>query len=72
MPRWYVPVTVVGLSGIGLLMFSNRGRAVMRRLFEDINRAPNALLSWNEAAQRELDRIQTALNRVAETLQAAR
>jgi hypothetical protein len=29
------------------------------------------LLAWNEAAQRELDRIQAALNRVADSLEAA-
>ena len=28
-------------------------------------------LLWNEAAQRELDRIQIALNRVAESLESA-
>jgi hypothetical protein len=30
--------------------------------------AQSRLAEWNETAQRELDRIQTALNRVAESL----
>jgi hypothetical protein len=37
-----------------------------------MHRAPGALLEWNEAAQRELDRIQTALNRVAQSLEIVR
>jgi hypothetical protein len=71
MRKWYVPVTVIGLSGLGLLVLSNRGRQAVRWLFENVHRAPDALLEWNEAAQRELDRIQTALNRVARSLDAA-
>jgi hypothetical protein len=35
-------------------------------LSENLQRA----VEWNEAAQRELDRIQIALNRVAESLEA--
>lgn len=72
MRKWYVPMTVVGLSGLGLFFFTERGRKTVRWVFENVHRAPDTLLDWNEAAQRELDRIQTALNRVAETLQAAR
>jgi hypothetical protein len=72
MRKWYVPVTVIGLSGLGLLVLSNRGRHAVRWLFDNMHRAPNALLEWNETAQRELDRIQTALNRVAQSLEAVR
>ena len=68
--KWYVPVAVVGLSGLGLLFLTARGRTALRWLFENLHRAPDALLGWNEAAQRELDHIQSALNRVASTLQA--
>lgn len=70
MRKWYVPVTVIGLSGLGLLVMSNRGRNAVRWLFENMHRAPGRLLEWNETAQRELDHIQTALNRVAQSLEA--
>ena len=66
-----MPVTVVGLSGLGLFFLTARGRAALRWMLEHLHQAPEALLEWNEAAQRELDRIQTALNRVAATLEAA-
>ncbi len=71
MRKWYVPVTVLGLTGLGVLVLTERGRAALRWAFENLHRAPDALLEWNEAAQRELDRIQTALNRVASSLEPA-
>jgi hypothetical protein len=68
MRKWYVPLTVVGISGLGVFFLTERGRKAARWAFENMHRAPEALLEWNEAAQRELDRIQTALNRVSESL----
>jgi hypothetical protein len=72
MRKWYVPVTVVGLGGLGVLFLTERGRSRLRWAVSNLHRAPGRLLEWNESAQRELDRIQTALNRVAHTLEAAR
>jgi len=72
MRKWYVPLTLMGLGGLGVLCLTERGRRTLRRIFEGLHRAPESFLEWNEAAQRELDRIQTALNRVAESLQAVR
>lgn len=72
MRRWYVPVTVLGLGGLGVLFLTERGRAKLRWALENLHRAPGRLLEWNETAQRELDHIQAALNRVANTLESAR
>jgi hypothetical protein len=66
MRRWYVPLAMLGVGGLGLLFLTDRGRKALRWLADNIHRA----VEWNEAAQRELDRIQVALNRVAESLQA--
>jgi hypothetical protein len=68
MRKWYVPLTVIGISGVGMFFLTERGRKAARWAFENMNRAPDALLQWNETAQRELDRVQSALNRVAESL----
>jgi hypothetical protein len=70
MRKIYVPLTLLGLGGLGWLLLTERGREVLRWISENVQRGPDRLLEWNEAAQRELDRIQTALNRVAESLQA--
>ena len=65
MRKWYVPLAVLGLAGLGALLLTDRGRQTLRWLSENLQRA----VEWNEAAQRELDRIQIALNRVAESLE---
>ena len=69
MRRWYVPLTVLGLGSIGAFLLSDRGRAILRGMFESFREAPDRWLEWNEGAQNELDRIQAALNRIAESLE---
>ncbi len=72
MRKWFLPVTVFGLGGIAALFLSDRGRQTFWSLFENMEKAPDALLDFNDFAQRELDRIQLALNQVAESLEIAR
>lgn len=71
MRKVYVPLTVLGLGGLGWLFLTGRGREALRWIRENLPNGQERLLEWNEAAQRELDRIQVALNRVAESLEAA-
>jgi hypothetical protein len=68
MRKWYLPMTVMGLGGLGVLLFTDRGRKLIRWAVANMPHAQAQLIEWNETAQRELDRIQTALNRVAESL----
>jgi hypothetical protein len=68
MRKWYLPMTVMGLGGLGVLLFTDRGRKAVRWAVENAPHAPARLAEWNETAQRELDRIQAALNRVAKSL----
>jgi hypothetical protein len=68
MRRWYVPLTVLGLGSIGAFLLSERGRNKLRWLMENFQSAPDRWLEWNESAQGELDRIQAALDRIAESL----
>ena len=71
MRKVYVPLTLLGIGGLGWLFLTERGREALRWIEVSIEQGPGRLLEWNEAAQRELDRIQIALNRVAESLEAA-
>jgi hypothetical protein len=71
MRKVYVPLTMLGLGGLSWLFLTERGREALHWVVENLQRGPGRLLEWNEAAQRELDRIQVALNRVAESLEAA-
>ena len=57
------------LGGVGVLIFSDKGRSMLRGTMEKIWHAPGQFHAWNESAQRELDRIQETLNQVAKTLQ---
>jgi len=69
MRKWAVPLTVLGLGGIGALAFSRRGRGFIRWAAENVQHAPGKIADWNETAQTELDKIQNALNDIAESLQ---
>ena len=71
MRKVYVPLTVLGLGGLGWLFLTERGRTALRWMGDSLPIGPERLLEWNQTAQRELDGVQVALNRVAESLQAA-
>lgn len=66
---WALPLTVVGLGSLGALLFSDRGRRAIGWVMARVNEAPDRLAEWNDTAQAELDRIQIALNEIAESLQ---
>ena len=69
MKKWAVPLTVIGLGGLGALAFSRRGRQAVKWLVDRVPEAPERFADLNDAAQSELDRIQNALNEIAQTLQ---
>ncbi|MGB8889388.1 MAG: hypothetical protein WCC87_21880 [Candidatus Korobacteraceae bacterium] len=68
MRRWYVPLTLLGLGSIGAFLLSERGRSVVRGLFEGFGDAPDRWLEWNDTIDGEMERIRTALNQIAESL----
>lgn len=72
MRKVFVPLTVLGVGGLGWLFLTERGHSALRWIGDRLEEGPERLLEWNEVAQRELDRIQVALNRVAQSLQAVR
>lgn len=71
MRRWYVPLTVLGLGGVGVgaFLFSERGRKALREIAEKFQQSPEGWRELNESLQSELDRIQAALDRIAETIE---
>jgi hypothetical protein len=68
MRRWYVPLTVLGLGGVGALLLSERGRTAMRGMLQKFQHAPGRLLEFNDNLQSELDRIQATLDQIADSL----
>ena len=69
--KWYIPAALLGVGGVAVFLMSENGRRWVRWVAQQLPRTPDQLLAWNEAAQRELDRIQAALNRVADSLETA-
>jgi hypothetical protein len=68
MRRWFLPLTVVGLGGVGAFLLSERGREALRELWERFQGSPEGWPDLNDNVQSELDRIQAALDRVAESI----
>jgi hypothetical protein len=71
MRKWYLPVAVFGLGSLGVLMLTERGREAVAWIVDQLEKAPDRLQGFNDAAQHELDRIELALNQLAESLNAA-
>lgn len=69
MRKWFVPLTMLGIGSLGALILSERGRQAMDWIFDRIDEAPDRIAEWNDTAQLELEKIQSTLNEIADTLQ---
>ena len=70
--RKWLPLAVLGIGGVGALLLTEAGRRRVRWMMEQAQSGSDGLLDFNQQAQRELDRIQAALNRVADVLEPSR
>jgi hypothetical protein len=74
MRKWNLPMTVLGLGGLGVvgllgvLAGTERGRSIVRSFAEDFLASPDRLDDWNEAVQEELESIQSAIDALAQAL----
>jgi hypothetical protein len=71
MRKWYLPATVLGIGGlgvVGMLIGTERGRAVVRRVAQNFIDAPESFEEWNDSALRELESIQSALDSLSQAL----
>lgn len=69
MRRWYLPLTVLGLASLAALILTRRGRQAFALLTDSLD-GLDTLLPWNET-QSELDRLQAAVNQLANSLDTA-
>lgn len=72
MRKWFVPLTLLGLGGLGAVLFSQRARKAFSGAMQRAPRSPKQLREWNEAAQSELKRVQEALDRIAAQMEPGR
>ena len=57
MRKWYVPLTIAGIGGLGVFLFSESGRRALRWIGSYLRWNSEGLLEWNEAAEAEMQRI---------------
>jgi hypothetical protein len=69
MKKWYLPVTVLGLSGLGLLFASERGRQRVRQVFEKLIEHGDPLGEFNKFCEDQLEMIQRNLDRLSDALE---
>jgi hypothetical protein len=68
MSKWLLPLMV---GGLGILLLSDEGLEAIQWATNKLKQAPEAFRDWNDAAQGELERIQLALDQMAESLDLA-
>ena len=69
MRKWYVPLTVAGIGGLGVFLLSESGRSVLRGITRYLRWNSQGLQEWNDAAEAEMRRLQDAVTALAESLQ---
>ena len=68
MSKWFLPVTVLGLSGLGLIFASERGRARVLTFMDRVAEHGDPLGEFNKLCEEQLNTIQSSLDRLAEAL----
>ena len=51
MRRWFLPLTVLGLGGVGAFLLSERGREALRGLWERFQDSPDGWQDLNDSVQ---------------------
>ena len=67
--NWWIPATVVGLSGLALFYATDRGRKQMRAFFQRVAREGDPLGEFNRFLDDQLDAIQRALDHLSEAIE---
>jgi hypothetical protein len=68
MKNWLAPLSVLGLSALGLAVASERGQERLRALVERLSRNCDPLGEVNKFFDAQLGAIQNTLDRLAESL----
>ncbi len=68
MRNWFLPVTVLGLSGLGLVFASKRARTRVLTFLDRVAENGDPLGEFNRLCEEQLNTIQSNLDRLAEAL----
>ena len=71
MKNWLLPIAVLGLSGLGLVFATDRGREQLRNFFDRMASSDDPLGEFNHAVEEQLQNIQRALDQLSEALETS-
>jgi hypothetical protein len=69
MKNWFLPATVLGLSGLALVFASERGRERVRHFLDHLLENGDPLGEFNKFCEDQLETIQQNLDRLAKALE---
>lgn len=69
MKNWLFPVAVLGLSGLGLVFASERGREQVRGWFDRLMEGGDPIGEFGKFVDDQLNAIQQTLDNLAEALE---
>ena len=69
MKNWFIPMAVLGISGLGLLCVTETGQAKLREALERLSRDGDPLGEFNNFLEEQLSTIQRTLDHLAEALE---
>lgn len=69
MKNWLLPLTVLGLSGLGLVLVSERGREQLRNAFDRLTEGRDPFGEFDRIVDRQLKVIQNTLDQLADALE---
>lgn len=69
MKNWFLPATLLGLSGLALVFASEKGRERVRHFLDDLMEHGDPLTEFNKFCEDQLETIQQNLDRVAKALE---
>jgi hypothetical protein len=67
--NWWIPATVLGLSGLALFYATDRGRKQMTAFFQRVARDGDPFGEFNRFLDDQLEAIQRALDHLSETIE---
>jgi hypothetical protein len=71
MKNWFLPATVLGLSGVALVLANEKRRERVRHFFDDLLEHGDPLGEFNKFCEQQLEMIQDNLDRLSEALEGS-
>jgi hypothetical protein len=69
MKNWFIPIAVLGVSGLGLLCVTETGQAKLQEFFDRLGKDGDPLGEFNTFLDEQLTSIQRTLDHLASALE---